>query len=137
MDDIGAAVRCVIFTLEERLTKRSGDLAQRQPTNGDWDKFFHYLMAAHHANNSRSTNINNKKDPFEIDDVDKAQASKEAHLKTLQVLADDEEDGDTPPSNKMDQGPKVSTALKQKRKRNPSPRDNLSNYRIPKGPDSL
>lgn len=53
MEDIGLVVSKVMSTLEDRLAKRHADLALRQPAQGDWDKFFQYLLAAHRANNSR------------------------------------------------------------------------------------
>lgn len=103
-------------TLSNKLDKRAICLAQRQPTNEDWDNWFHYNTAVH-----RNQNYNEM--AFEITPTDKAQAELDS-AREIEAHIQDDLDGD--PTSRS------TNSQKRKRQVSPNTRSHSETYCIPK-----
>lgn len=103
-------------TLTTKLDKRITLLAQRQPTNADWDNWFHY-SAAYRRNQY------NTESAFEITPSDRAQADLESAREIeAQIYEDSDDEGRTPATH----------SHKRKRQTSPGASTRQDYYRIPK-----
>lgn len=102
-------------TLTTKLDNRLTLLSHRQPTNGDWDNWFHYSVAYRR-------NQNNSESAFEITPSDRAQADLDSARDLEALIHDDSEEEGTASTHKH----------KRKRQASPGVSSRQSNYRIPK-----
>lgn len=101
MDRIGSFVGPVISTQQSRLETCRKRLGEKQPTNGDWDNFYHFCTASHRTK-PQATSSN--QDAFEVNEADRAQVADDIQREVDRVLEDDIESKDPqdlpPPSPK-------------------------------------
>lgn len=86
------------------MAQRTIDLAQRQPTEKDWDDFFHYCLAFRR-------NRTPQDGAFELTPMDKAQAELDAAKEMEALLEEDDRDNRVPVPNNP----------KRKRRTSPTP----------------
>lgn len=104
--------------LQAKMEERRIHLANRQPTNADWDDYFHYSIAFRR-------NTDTKNQAFEVTPTDRAQADRDIDREIRAAAKEDSSDEE--PSNRP---------LQQKRKRKNAPEAHRPSepYRIPKKP---